>query len=172
MTPDASDGSPALRRAADACRRVGRRALGPWYEVVIQYLRFASIGLAGATTNMVVIYLLTERAGVHYLASALVAIESALLLVFFLNNELTFEEPKRGLREVAGGIARSNVVRAVGTGAHLGVLFGLTTYAGVFYLVANAVAIFVASIVNFLGEKTWNWREDLPPAPDGGSGRG
>lgn len=172
MSPDGRDQPGALRRAADACERAGRRVLGPWFDLVAQYLRFASIGLAGASTNMLVIYLLTEFAGVHYLLSAVAAIESALILVFFLNNELTFEEPKRGVREVVEGIARSNVVRAVGSGAHLALLYGLTTYAGVVYLAANAVGIFVASIINYLGEKTWNWQESLQPAAGDGPGRG
>lgn len=168
MSPDGSDQPGPLRRAAEAYERAGRRAFGSWFQVVAQYGRFAAIGLAGASMNMGVLYLLTELAGVHYLVSALAAIESALLLVFFLNNEFTFEEPKRGLRAVAEGILRSNVVRAGGTALHLVVLYGLTTYAGLFYLVANVAAIFVASLFNYVGEKTWNWQETFEPG--GGAG--
>lgn len=168
MPTEPKDSPGPLRKAAQVYERLGRWIFGSWYEVAAQYGRFASIGLAGATTNMVVLYALTEGVGLHYMVSAVAAIEAGLLLVFFLNNEYTFDEPKRGPRAIAEGILRSNVVRAGGSALHLGILYTLATLMGIHYLAANVAAIFVANLFNYVGEKTWNWQESF--APGGGSG--
>lgn len=169
MSPDPSEASGALDRAVAVYERVGRSVFGAWFDVVTQFVRFALIGAAGAVVNMGVLYAFTEWLGLYYLASAAFAIEAALLFVFFLNNEFTFEDPKRGLRELADGIVRSNVIRAGGTGVHLLVLYVLTSHLGVFYLVSNVGAMGAASVFNYLGEKKLNWRESLAP-PGTGSG--
>jgi dolichol-phosphate mannosyltransferase len=148
-------------RLAALYHRVGRRIFGSRFDVVAQYVRFATIGAVGAILNTGILYGLTEFGGVYYMVSAVVSYESTLLFAFFLNNIVTFEETKRGVRELLDGVVRSHLVRAAGIGVSLGLLYVLTDLAGLFYVASNVVALFVGSLVNYAGEKTFNWGESF-----------
>jgi dolichol-phosphate mannosyltransferase len=91
--------------------------------------------------------------------SAVVAVETAIIAMFFLNNRVTFDTAKTGIRQGADGIIRSNLVRSVGAVINIGLLYALTEFAGIYYLVSNIIAITAASVVNFIGEKKFNWKE-------------
>lgn len=140
-------------------RLKGEELLGSRYDSTAKYVRFAVVGGFGAILNTIVLYMLTDIFGLYYLLSAAVAIETAIVTMFFLNNWFTFDNGKSGLGRIVDGIMRSNLVRAVGIGVQLGTLYALTEFVGIYYLVSNIVAIFIASIFNFFGEKRFNWKE-------------
>jgi len=123
-----------------------------------RYGRFAAIGALGALVNTGILYVLTEHFNLYYVLSSFFAIESAIILMFFLNNSFTFDSKKKG-SEIAKGIIRSNIVRSIGIATNIGLLFVLTEYFGIYFLASNIIAIFIASIINFSGEKRFNWKE-------------
>lgn len=143
----------------DEWNDAAKRVLGERYDTVEKYVRFAFIGAFGAITNTLLLYLITEFLGIHYLVSAAIATECTIIMVFFLNNQFTFDNTKGGTRQLLDGIVRSNLVRIVGISVQLSLLFALTEFLGLYYIVSNILAIFVASIFNFLGEKQFNWQE-------------
>ncbi|MDY6776608.1 MAG: glycosyltransferase [Candidatus Nanohaloarchaea archaeon] len=143
---------------AGVMRVKGRDVLGERYRSVAQYLRFATVGAFGAVFNTLILFGLTEFLGLYYMLSSVFAIEASIVTMFFVNNRVTFENTKEGFREVADGIARSNMVRSVGAAINL-VLLYLLTELGLFYIFSNILAIAVASVANYFGERRFNWRE-------------
>ncbi len=146
-----------------AVRLKSEHLFGDWFPTVQQYAVFAVIGAFGAVINTVLLYLITEFFGVHYMVSGALSIEAAIVVMFFLNNYLTFDTTKHGIRQLADGLVRSNLVRSVGIVIQLALLYALTEYGGIHYVVSNAIAIFIASLATFAGEKTFNWGETLTP---------
>jgi putative flippase GtrA len=140
-------------------RLKGTELLGDRYDTVAKYVRFAAIGAFGAVVNTGLLYAFTEFAGLHYLISAATSIEIAVITVFFLNNYFTFSNTKETVHHIVDGIIRSNLVRVVGIGVQMGLLFLLTEIVGLYYILSNVFAIFVASLFNFTGEKRFNWQE-------------
>ena len=122
----------------------------------IKFGRFALIGALGALVNTAILYMLTEYLNLYYVLSSFFAVEIAIILMFFLNNSVTFENKKKGL-DLVKGIFKSNIVRSFGIVVNISLLYALTEYLGIYFLISNLVAIFTASIVNFVGEKHFNW---------------
>lgn len=127
--------------------------------LIQQYIVFAVIGAFGALLNTAVLYAVTEFFGLHYLVSAVIATEAAIIAMFFLNNQFTFSSGKEGIRQIADGIIRSNIVRSGGIAVQLGLLYALTEFASIYYILSNILAITIASIITFIGEKKFNWKE-------------
>lgn len=128
-------------------------------EQIHKYGKFATIGAAGAVINTAFLYLLTDVAGIHYMLSGALSIEAAIVAMFFLNNHFTFSPVKKGLRQIVDGLIVSNLVRSVGIVAQLGILYLLTDYFDMYYLLSNIIAIFVSSILTFIGENRYNWNQ-------------
>ncbi len=124
-----------------------------------KYGKFATIGALGALINTALLYLFTDVAGLHYMISGALSIEAAIVSMFFLNNHFTFSPVKRGIRQIIDGLIVSNIVRSVGVVAQLGILYLLTDYFEMYYLVSNIIAIFISSILTFIGENRYNWNQ-------------
>lgn len=124
--------------------------------VDVNFFRFALIGGLGAILNTSLLYFLTEFLDIYYIYSAIIAVEAAIVLMFFLNNTFTFENTKKG-RSIISGIVKSNIVRSFGIATSILILYVLTEYFNILYIVSNILAIFIGSIVNFVGEREFNW---------------
>lgn len=133
------------------------RYFGSRAETLHKYTKFAVVGALGAVVNTVLLYVFTDLFGLYYLLSGFLSIEAAIITMFFLNNSFTFENVKTGFRQIIDGIIVSNIVRSVGILAQLAFLYILTDYLGVYYLLSNIVAIFLSSILTFIGENRYNW---------------
>jgi len=133
------------------------RFFGEKADNIHKYGKFASIGALGAIVNTVLLYALTDVAGLHYMVSGALSIEAAIVTMFFLNNRFTFSPVKRGLRQIIDGLIVSNLVRSVGVAAQLALLYVLTDVFNMYYLLSNIFAIFVSSILTFVGENRFNW---------------
>jgi dolichol-phosphate mannosyltransferase len=120
-------------------------------------LKFCAVGAVGAVFNLVVLYSLTEF-GVFYIISGLLGIEAGLLSNFFLNRSWTFKDRQgRGLRYVLTALYRDHAVRFVGIVLNLLILWILTSFFGLFYLLSQLVGIAVAMLWNYGGNQWWTW---------------
>ena len=139
-----------LKHLLDLMRRTGE--LG-------RLFKFLLVGLSGVGVNMGILWLLTEKAGVFYLASEAVAIEISILTNFLLNNRFTFRDRNLpGKRNIFIRLARFNAVSLTGLGVNLGVLWLLTDVAGIYYLLSNLFGIAAAAAWNYLANTWWTWR--------------
>ncbi|MGZ4885988.1 MAG: GtrA family protein [Halobacteriota archaeon] len=122
-----------------------------------RFLKFCAVGGVGAVLNLVVLYSLTEL-GVFYLISGLLGIEAGLLSNFFLNRSWTFKDRQgRGLSYVLTALYRDHAVRFVGIVLNLLILWILTSFFGLYYLLSQLIGIGVAMLWNYGGNQWWTW---------------
>jgi putative flippase GtrA len=147
--------SRAADVAWDLMRRVhlGSRRPENW----VQLFQFAVVGGTGYVINLIVFALLTEAAGLHHIAAAIGAFCVAVMNNFALNRIWTFSS--QGAREKHAGFqaARFFTVSIAGLAVNLVVLTLLVDGLSVSELPAQAIAVAVATPVNFIGNKLWTF---------------
>jgi dolichol-phosphate mannosyltransferase len=122
-----------------------------------RFLKFCAVGAVGAVFNLAVLYSLTEL-GVFYIISGLFGIEAGLLSNFFLNRSWTFKDRQgRGLRFVLTALYRDHAVRFVGIVLNILILWILTSFFGLYYLISQIIGIAVAMFWNYGGNQWWTW---------------
>lgn len=124
--------------------------------------QFLSVGVLGAAAESGVLLLLVEVAGLEPVLGAAASKEVAIAVMFALNERFTFlgvggRSPLQILRR----FVRSNLVRSVGVGVALAVLYVLYNFFGVWYFLANVVGIGVGFSVNYTAESLFTWKVHL-----------
>jgi putative flippase GtrA len=137
--------SGAIARTRGALRRRAN-----W----LQLTRFAIVGASGYVVNLAVYTLLVKGAGVHYLLAAVCSFLVAVTNNYTWNRLWTFRL-QRG--HVAHQGLRFLVVSTVALCANLVVLH-LLVRLGVDEVLAQAIAIFLVTPLNFVGNKLWSFR--------------
>jgi dolichol-phosphate mannosyltransferase len=122
-----------------------------------RFLKFCAVGAVGAVFNLAVLYSLTEL-GVFYIISGLLGIEAGLVSNFLLNRLWTFKDRQgRGLRFVLTALYRDHAVRFVGIVLNILILWILTSFFGLYYLLSQIIGIAVAMFWNYGGNQWWTW---------------
>ncbi|GAA0680705.1 GtrA family protein [Natronoarchaeum mannanilyticum] len=122
-------------------------------------LRFATVGVAGTTVDFAILIALVELHAFPPAIAKLVGAETAIIVMFLVNEHWTFSEWGRsGIRPLLRRLLTSNLVRTGGLVVATGVLALLVYYGDVQYLLANAVGIACGFVVNFLAESYFTWR--------------
>ena len=124
--------------------------------------RFACVGLIGVGVNNTLLWLLTERAHVYYLLSSALATEVAILSNFTLNYVWTFAA-LRDAEPVLAKLAKFNQVALGGLLLTVSVLFVLTHFFGLHYLIANLLAVGSGAAWNYTISRHWVWPAADPP---------
>jgi putative flippase GtrA len=124
----------------------------------IRLIRFSIVGVIGALINTGLLWLFTYLAGIYYLLSSAIAIEIAILIQFLLNDRWTFKEKKtKGVKQFIVRILKSNLWRSGGLVVNIGILYLLTEYADIYYLISNIFGILCAFLWNYLFESRLTW---------------
>lgn len=122
-------------------------------------LKFAIVGASGILVNEGLLFILTETLNIHYLLSAFLSIECAILSNFILNDLWTFKDRRdHGVRGSLKRAIKSNLGFGAGVLINLLVLFMLTEFTRLHYLISNFFGILVAFIWNFLISIRWIWK--------------
>ena len=120
--------------------------------------RFVLVGALSAGVQQLLLWLLVETAGLNYLVGALIAIELTIILSYVLNNAWTFQNSQNtGRVEYLVGLLKTNVVRGTAIPLQLAILYALVEWAGLLYLVGNAVAIFISGLYRYILDAKWTW---------------
>lgn len=148
-----------LRQCAGIARFTVTRRAGPVWDEWVKIVRFGLVGLSGIFVNMGLLYALTEIAGIYYLVSAAIAIELSIVNNFIWNDVWTFKSSRdlRFERKVQR-FASFQAVSVGGLAINMVVLYLLAEIAGVYYLVANLVGIFVAFAWNYMVNRHFTWK--------------
>lgn len=141
------DGARSRRGALHA----GLRKPSNWYQLV----RFGTVGASGYVVNLATFALLVHGAAVDYRIAATAAFALALANNFVWNRHWTF---RAGDGHAGFQAARFCVVSLVAFALNLTVLFALVEALGAAEVPAQAVAIAVATPLNFVGNKLWSFR--------------
>jgi dolichol-phosphate mannosyltransferase len=134
--------------------RAGLRKPHNWLQLV----KFCAVGASGYVVNLCVFALFVGPLDTHHLVAATAAFAVAVLNNFWWNRHWTFK--------ARGGAARFQAPRffAVSILAFLvaaAVLELLVSVAGLPEVAAQAIAIVVATPLNFIGNKMWSFRIEL-----------
>ncbi len=132
----------ALQRVAE---RHGRR-----------FACFGVVGISGVLVNTGVLWGLVTLFGVHHLIAAAVSSEVSILTNFVLNDRWTFADHTAEISYLRRG-AHYNAVALCGMVLSLGVLAVLVDAFGLYYLVANLVAIGASTVSNYLLNTRFTW---------------
>jgi putative flippase GtrA len=139
----------------------------------VRFGKFVSVGVAGAAVDITAFMFLAEVAGVPPEVATLVGIETAILLMFAINEHWTFaDEGASGRRSLLGRLVKSHGVRAAGSLTQFTVFVVVLWYffvpiavygVGLWKLVAKVSGIGVGMLVNYVFESLFTWeihRED------------
>jgi len=126
---------------------------------LLRFAKFCLVGLSGVLVNMGLLWLLTEFAGLFYLISAAISIETSIISNFVLNNYFTFaDRGSPGIKSFLARMLKFNLVSLAGLVVNMGVLWLLTEGFGVYYLLSNLFGIAGATLWNYLVNTWWTWR--------------
>jgi putative flippase GtrA len=123
----------------------------------LQLAKFCVVGGIGYLVNLAVFTILLHE--LHYLLAATCSFVVAATGNYFLNRHWTFRD-RRAHVGVQG--LQFLIVSAVALGANLLVLRLLHNDAGLGTTPAQAIAIVVATPLNFLGNRLWSFRHRQP----------
>jgi len=126
---------------------------------LLRFIKFCLVGASGILVNMGLLWLLTELAGLFYLLSAAISIETSIITNFILNDRFTFPDRRSpGAGHFLRRLLKFNIVSLAGLGINLGVLWLLTSVLGIYYLLSNLCGIAAATLWNYLANIGWTWR--------------
>ena len=124
----------------------------------LRLTKFSIVGAIGAVINTGFLWVFTDVAGIFYLYSSAIAIEIAIILQFLMNDRWTFKERRTThVEQFIKRILKSNLWRSGGLVVNIGVLYFLTEYVGVYYLLSNIAGIICAFLLNYLFESRLTW---------------
>lgn len=134
----------------------------PERDELIHVVRFLCVGFSGVAVNFAALWLLTEIGHIHYLLSAAIATEIAIVNNFTLNHNWTFRA-HHGTEHVFRKLGKFNAVALGGLAISLTSLWWLTHVAGLHYLTANLAAIGAATTWNYTASRHWAWTRARSP---------
>ena len=123
-----------------------------------RFLKFCLVGFFGVFVNMGLLWILTEFIGLFYLISAVFSIQTAIFFNFTLNEIWTFKD-RRLKASVLKRALRFNLISFGGLIVNFVILYALTAYLGIFYLISNLFGIAGAVLWNFKANTIWTWRK-------------
>jgi dolichol-phosphate mannosyltransferase len=124
-------------------------------NIIKEFVKFGIVGGIGTLINIVILYLLTEKAGVYYLISAIFSFFVAMSSNFILNKIWTFKEGVNlgiGKKYLQFGLVSVSALLV-----NLFFLYIFTEVLGIYYIISQILAIGIALIINFLGNKIWTF---------------
>lgn len=154
----------------------------------IRFGKFVSVGAIGAVCDTSVLLVLTEVMGVLPEIATLIGIETAILVMFLINEHWTFaDERVHGRQPFLGRLKRSHIVRAGGSLTQfivfvivyrvffvplvvgdIGILTAVTGMIGIssgglsgidlWLVIAKASGIGIGMLVNYVAESLFTWR--------------
>jgi dolichol-phosphate mannosyltransferase len=126
---------------------------------LVRFAKFCLVGLSGILVNMGLLWLMTEVAGLFYLLSAAISIETSIVSNFILNDFFTFPDRRlRGAKPFFSRLLKFNLVSLIGLALNMGVLLLLTNVFGIYYLISNLFGIAAATLWNYLFNTWWTWK--------------
>ena len=129
------------------------------HPTVVRLCRFGVVGTSAALVQTIVLWLLVEFSGLHYLVAATLAIELTIVLQYVANNAWTFQHARYTDRsDFLVGLLRTNVVRGSAIPIQLALLWAFVNWAGLVYLLANGVAILLSGLYRYYLDSRWTWQ--------------
>jgi len=124
-----------------------------------RFIKFCIVGGTGILINMGVLALITEIIQLPYQLSSIIAIETAILWNFALNDKWTFKKSTNKSSTLTKMI-KFHAVSIGGALINWLILIGLTEITGMYYLLSNLIGIATATAWNYLANVKYTWRDE------------
>lgn len=112
----------------------------------LRFLKSLIVGGISALVSLAVLALLTEKFGVYYLKSSAVGFCFALVTNFTLQKYWTFDDQEG---DIATQFIKTVLLALFNLLFNLGVVYALTEFFGLWYIVSQILAIGSLAILNF-----------------------
>lgn len=137
-------------------------------KLIGRFVRFGIVGGSGVFVDMAALYVLHDpkRLALPLATAKILAAQLAIFNNFAWNELWTFADraaPRASAGQRLIRFARFELICLAGLAINLGVLTLLVKRLGLHYLVANAIAIGVATAWNFFINLRFNWSAATPP---------
>ena len=128
--------------------------------LVIQFVKFGTVGVSNTLLTFLVYTLLLKVFGVWYLAASAIGFLVGAINGFLLNRRWTFKE------HVGDALTpvRWGVVQGCGLGLNEALLYLLVAGAHVDKLLSQAFATAIVTVLTFLANRAWTFRVHAPVA--------
>ena len=129
---------------------------------LVRFMKFCVVGTMGILVNEGLLWILTELSGLFYLISAVIGIETSILSNFTLNDLWTFRDLRHSSMSTTMMRAlKCNLVYVVGLTINIIILWTLTEFFDIRYLISNLFGIIAAVFWNYGGCLKWIWKRRI-----------
>ena len=130
-------------------------------DILLRWLKFNLVGGIGIAVQFAALFALKGIFHFNYLAATAVAVEAAVVHNFVWHEQFTWSDRvqaswRRSLPRFARFNLTTGAVSILGNLALMKVMVG---YGGMNYMLANALAIILCSLANFLVSEQWVFEE-------------
>jgi len=121
------------------------------------FMKYSLVGVSGVFVNLGLYFLLTRYYEISELVAPLIAIESALISNFILNNFWTFGKRITQSR-IRVKFVKFHLVSGFSALINYSAFLALFLVFGLYDILANLIGIGLAAIVNYLINSNWTWK--------------
>lgn len=123
-----------------------------------RFLKFAVVGGIGVPINFGILYGLTET-GLHYVASAFIAIMVAMTVNYLLNHYWTFWDRKDSNGSLVKGWCKYAIISGISDGIYIGLMILFVEISELWYLLSAAIAMFIVMLFRYTIVNRLVWRK-------------
>jgi dolichol-phosphate mannosyltransferase len=121
-----------------------------------RFVKFGIVGAVGVAFNTSFLMFFHERVGLELIVSSLLAIEGAILINFFWNENWTFYGVPI-FESVWTRLCKYHLISIGGAAINVSILYILTA-GGLWYAEANIAGIFVGFLWNYFANANYTWK--------------
>jgi putative flippase GtrA len=136
------------------------RYLGSRHQLVVQFLKFAVVGVSNTLLTLLVYAFLLKVVGMWYLAASAIGFIAGATNGFLLNRRWTFREHVGD----AFTAVRWGIVQGCGLALNEGLLYVFVQDAQLEKVLAQVVATGFVTVSTFLANRAWTFRVHSPVA--------
>jgi putative flippase GtrA len=125
-----------------------------------KFIKFCVVGGLGTFLNLFILYLSVELFGLWYIYGAAFSFVIVITFNFSLNKIWTFKDRERESIAVTGQYLTYVVIGGVGMAINIASLYILVEYFHIQYLLAELIAILIATLWNFQGTRFLVFKSD------------
>ncbi len=130
-----------------------------YFKLPKRFIIFTFVGISGIVVNNAILYYAKEYLFVPIPIASLIAIQLAIFNNFIWNHRFTWTDREmKGFSAIRTGLIKFTMVSWIAGVLNWIILLLLTHYAGIYYILANLIAIFIASILNYFLNDLWTFQ--------------
>jgi len=127
---------------------------------LIRFIKFGIVGGSGIFVDMGLLLFLTEVAGIFYILSGILAFTLAVINNFIWNDLWTWSDRREsGIKAYLLKLFKFFLVSSLAGAIKISILWFLTDFYNVHYLLSNLIGIAVGMVLNYSINNLWTFRQ-------------